>query len=35
MPFVISVPVNDDTNKFQHSCKDTKMASLLLILWGH
>ena len=26
LPFAISVPVHDDTNKFQHSCKDTKMA---------
>ena len=34
MPFVICIPVHDD-NKFQHSCKDTKMASLLLILQGY
>lgn len=25
LPFAISVPVYDDTGKFQHSCKETKM----------
>ena len=34
MPFAISVPVHDDTGKFQHSCKDTKTASPQLNFLG-
>ena len=32
---MISVPVYDDTAKFQHSCKGAKMASLQLMFQGH
>ena len=35
LPFAISVPVHDDTGKFQHSREDTKMASPQLIFQGH
>jgi len=35
LPFAITVPVRDDTGKFQHSCKETKMASPLLFCQGH
>ena len=34
LPFAIGVPVHDETRKFQHSCKDTKMASPQLIFQG-
>mgnify|MGYP006973425499 CR=1 FL=1 len=33
LPFGINVPVYDNTSKFQHFCKDTKMTSPQLIIF--
>ena len=35
LPFAISIPVHDDTGKFQHSYKHTKMAAPRLISQGN